>query len=213
MRMDDLESLRYEAIRTLSAAVATDRLPVEQLESRLAQVRQAPNRATLDAIVADVLPTGSYAPAVFEPEIADHTAVAPVEPAEYLRIVTVLGSTKRAGSWTVPFRLDLKVILGELTIDLRDAVFCADVLDIDLHVTFGSLTLIVPAGTQVENECEERFSSSTHSMRSAKGAPRIGLLIRLTGRIVFSNLEVKEKRPSADAPPKRGLMKLLGGGE
>jgi hypothetical protein len=214
MRMDDLEPLRHEAIRTLSAAVASHRLPVEQFESRLALVRQAPNRATLDAIVADVLPTGGFPlPAVIEREAADHTAVAPVEPAEYLRIVTVLGSTKRAGSWTVPFRLDLKVILGELTIDLRDAVFCADVLDIDLHVTFGSLTLIVPAGTQVENECEERFSSSTHSTRSTKGAPRIGLLVRLTGRIVFGSLEIKEKRPSADEPPKRGLMKLLSGEE
>ena len=212
--MDDLEPLRHEAIRALSAAVATHRLPVEQLESRLALVRQAPNRATLDAIVADILPTGGFTlPAVIEPEVADHTAVAPVEPAEYLRIVTVFGSTKRAGSWTVPLHLDLKVILGELTIDLRDAVFCADVLDIDLHVTLGSLRLIVPAGTQVENECEERFSSSTHSMRSAKGAPRIGLLVRLTGRVVFGNLEIKEKRPSGDEPAKRGLMKLLSGGE
>lgn len=211
--MDDLEPLRLEAIRTLSAAVATDRLPVQQFESRLALVRQAPNRATLDAIVADVLPTGGFVvPAPVEAETADHTFVAPVEPAEYLRIVTVLGTTKRAGSWTVPLRLDLKVIFGELTIDLRDAVFCTDVLDIDLHVVFGSMTLIVPAGTQVENECEERFSSSTHSIRSTKGAPRIGLLVRLTGRIVFSSLEIKEKRPTVDEPPKRGLMKLLGGG-
>jgi len=212
--MDELEPHRLDAIRLLSAAVASDRLPVGQFESRLALVRQAPNLATLDAIVADVMPSGGYSlPRGMVPAFADHTYAAPVEPAEELRVTTVLGSSKRAGSWTVPLRLRVKVVLGELVLDMRDAVFGADVLDIDVHATLGSLVLIVPAGAQVENECEERMSSSTHSTRSVRGATQIGLLIRITGRVRWSSLEIKEKRPSAEEPEKKGLMKLLGGGE
>jgi hypothetical protein len=212
--MDDLEPLRHEAIRVLSTAVAADRMPVEQFETRLALVRQAPNRATLDAIVADVLPTGGFTlPAGLAPIAADHSWVAPVEPAEELRIATIFGSSKRAGSWTVPLRLDLKVVCGELTVDLRDAVFGSDVLDIEVHCLFGGIILIVPAGTQVENECDERFSSSSHSTRSAKGANPIGLLIRITGRVRFGNIEIKEKRPSGEEKPKPGWMKLLGAGD
>ncbi|HEU5218580.1 MAG TPA: hypothetical protein VFU23_07965 [Gemmatimonadales bacterium] len=210
--MDELEPLRKEAIRTLSAAVATDQLPVEQFETRLALVRQAPNRATLDAIVADVMPTGGALAPVHAPAVvADHTWAGPVAPAEELRITTVFGSSKRAGSWTVPLHLTLKVVMGELTLDLRDAVFGSDVLDIDVRVAFGSLVLIVPAGAQVENECEERFSSSTHSTRSARGAGPIGLLIRIAGTVKFGNIEIKEKRPTAEEPAKQGLMKLLSG--
>lgn len=210
--MDELELLRHEAIRTLSAAVASDRLPVEQLEERMAMVRQAPNRATLDAIVADVLPTGGFlVPSGLEPVEAGHRYAAPVEPAEELRISTIFGSTKRAGSWTVPLHLTLKVIAGEITLDMRDAVFGSDVLDIDVSVLMGGITLIVPAGAQVENDCEEKFSSSSHSSRSARGVSPIGLLIRIGGKVRMGSLEIQEKRPTAEEPEKRGLLKLLSG--
>jgi hypothetical protein len=158
-----------------------------------------------------VLPTGLVPPARDHTAVAGHEDLMPVEPAEVLRIKTVMGSSKRAGSWTVPFRLELKVVLGELTVDLRDAVFCSDTLDLDLHVLLGSLTLIVPAGTQVENESEEKFSSSSHSTRSTRGMSRIGLLIRITGRVHWSSLEIKEKPPSGMAAEKPRWMRLLAG--
>ncbi len=214
--MDELEPLRQEAIRALSVALTTDRLPVEQFESRLALVRQAPNRATLDAIVADVLPTGGFLAATSQvPAVADHTYAGayanPFEPAEELRISTFFGSTRRAGSWTVPLHLTLKVFAGEITLDMRDAVFGSDVLDIDVSILMGGVVLIVPPGAQVENECDERFSSSTHSTRSARGASPIGLLIRIGGKVRMGSLEIKEKRPSAEEPEKKGLMKLFSG--
>ena len=217
--MDEIEPLRGEAIRALSAAFATDRLSLDQFESRLVLVRQAPNRATLDAILADLVPSDQFVVPAGLVAVGDHTAVAgheeviAVEPAEVLRIKTVMGSSKRAGSWTVPLRLELKVVLGELTIDLRDAVFCSDVLDIDVNVHFGSLTLIVPAGTQVENESEEKFSSSSHSVRSTTGIAPMGLLIRITGRVKWSSLEIKEKRPTGEGPKLPNWLKMLGAGE
>lgn len=218
--MDEMEPFREEAIRSLSLAVAADRLSISQFESRLALVRQAPNRASLDAIVADLIPTGGYTvPTGMVPAVADHTAVgssydlAPVEPLEVMRIKSVMGSTKRAGSWTVPLRLEVKVVLGEMTLDLRDAVFCSDVFEIDLNLHFGSLTLIVPTGVQVENECEEKFSSSSHSIRSGQGKRRIGLLVRITGTVRWSSLEIKEKPPTDEVPARTGWRKLLPGGD
>ena len=202
--MEEIDAARHDAVRHLSAAVADDRMPIEQFESRLALVRQAPNRASLEAIIADVLPSGGWTrPNLPARVAADHTGaqfdpLAPVEPADMLRIATVMGSSKRAGLWTVPLRLELKVVMGEMVIDLRDAVFLSDVLEIECRATMAQLTLIVPAGVQVENECEERFSSSTHSVRSAKGANPLGLLIRITGRVLFSSIDIKEKRSSAD---------------
>ncbi len=208
--MDELESERHQAIRALSAAVTAERLPVEQFESRLALVRQAPNRATLDAIVADLIPTGEYDPPVQVRQLPTSPGPAdPVAPAEVLRIAAILSTSKRAGSWTVPYRLDVKVLLGDLTIDLRDAVFFADTLEIELDVLLGNLVLILPAGTQVENESEERWSSTTHSIRSTLGIQPIGLLVRITGRVRWSNLEIKEKRRAGDPPT--GWRKLLGG--
>ncbi len=211
---DSLEGLRSDAVRLLAAAVASDRMTIEQFESRLPLIRQAPNQATLDAIVADVVPSGGFSvPTGLQMVVADHTRLAPVEPAELLRVRTVFSSTKRAGSWTVPLQLELKVLMGDLTIDLRDAVFCSDVLDIDLNVLLGNLTLIVPAGAQVENQAEERWSATSHSTRSAKGARPIGLLIRITGKVRWSNVEIKEKRRSGEEPESSAWRKLLGTGD
>ena len=207
--MDELELERHEAIRLLSQALSTDRIPVEQFESRLALVRQAPNRATLDAIIADLVPTGEYdpPPPVAMTPYGEPVDIGAITPAEVIRISTILSSSKRAGSWTVPYRLEIKVVLGDLTIDLREAVFFSDTLEIDLDILLGGLTLIVPAGTQVENETNERWSSTSHSTRSTQGVRTVGLLVRITGRVRWSNIEIKEKRRPGEPSP---LQKLLG---
>jgi hypothetical protein len=103
------------------------------------------------------------------------------------------------------------VIMGELTLDLRDAVFDADVLDVNLSLTLGSFTLIVPAGTQVENELEETLSSSEHSTRSARGARPNGLLVRVRGRALLASVEIKERFPTGTARASPGLFRRLFG--
>jgi hypothetical protein len=86
------------------------------------------------------------------------------------------------------------------------------VVDINVDVKLGSLELIVPAGTQVENEVEETFSSSSHSTRSARGARPNGLLVRLRGKALLASVDVKEKFPSK--PGKPGFFqRLLNSGE
>lgn len=212
--MSDLEIARREAIRVLCQAQANDHLTVEAFESRLDQVRHAPNEATLAAILADLDDLAFPATITNSQHLvqADHPDIAPVSPAEYLRLSSVFGSTTRAGSWTVPLNLDAKVLFGEMTIDLRDAVFGADVIDIHVDVKLGSFNLIVPAGTQVENEVEETLSSSSHSTRSARGARPNGLLIRLAGTAWMGSVDVKEKFPSSHVKGVSLLDRLLGGG-
>jgi hypothetical protein len=221
--MDDLERARHDGIRLLCSAQARDVISFEAFEDRLERLKLAPNRATIEAIVADLIDTSPYpvpmeiTSAVPQMGTGDHTAVtlppAPFGPAESLRIGTVLGSTKRGGSWTVPLHLDVMVLLGELTIDLRDAVFGSDVLDIDVNVKLGSLSLIVPAGAQVENEVHETMSSSTYSARSARGASPIGLLIRLQGRVFMGSIDVKEKPPTTLSGGQAWWQRLLPSGE
>lgn len=214
--MSDVESARREAIRVLCRAQADDRLSVEAFESRLEQVKHAPNQATLAAILADLdeaafpepVISGRYPLARIDPtEVA-----AAVSPAEYLRISSVFASSKRAGAWTVPLEIEGFVLFGELVLDLRDAVFGADVVDIIVDVKLGSFTLIVPAGTQVENEVAETLSSSSHSTRSARGARPNGLLVRLRGKAWLASVDVKEKFPSKPGKPGGILARLLGRG-
>ncbi len=215
--MDELERVRHEAVRLLCAAQARDQLTLDDFEGRLERIKQAPNPATLEAIVADLQADDPYpAPltaSTSAPARVTGAAYAPVAPAEFLRLTSVFASTRRAGSWTVPLEIQALVALGELTLDLRDAVFDSDVLDIDVSVTLGSFTLIVPAGTQVENEIEETLSSSEHSTRSARGARPNGLLVRVRGRSLLASVEIKERYPTGMDPGKGGFwQRLLGSG-
>jgi hypothetical protein len=221
--MSDLESSRREAIRLLCRAQAEDRLSVEAFQTRLEHVEHAPNQATLAAVVADLedLPPPALT-ARYPVAPADHTdvvpaqpnfAVDPVSPAEYLRVSSVFASSKRAGAWTVPLEVDGMVFFGELSLDLRDAVFGSDVVDINVDVKVGSFELIVPAGTQVENEIEETLSSSSHSTRSARGARPNGLLVRLRGKAFLASIDVKEKFPTKPGKVANVLRRLLGAGD
>ncbi|MGE0552027.1 MAG: hypothetical protein AB7R55_01230 [Gemmatimonadales bacterium] len=218
--MDDFERSRQDAIRLLCDAHAREELSLDQFESRLERLKQAPNRATVDAILADLEPWNDplAPPADLVPhrtgqiraEHADHGSP-PVAPAEFVRLTSVFASTKRAGSWTVPLEIQGLVILGELTLDLRDAVFGSDLVDIDVSCTLGSFTLIVPAGTQIENEIEETLSSSTHSTRASRGVEPNGLLVRLRGRALLASVEIKEKLPAGAKGGASGfLQRLLG---
>lgn len=210
--MDELERVRREAIRVLCDAQAREVLSLEDFEDRFERVKAAPNPATLEAIVADLQDAPLYpTPPGALPAPAGHPTVAPVAPAEFVRITSVFASTRRAGSWTVPLEIQALVMLGELTLDLRDAVFDADVLDIDVSVTLGAFKLVVPVGTQVENEIEETLSSSEHSTRSARGQRPNGLLVRIRGRALLASVEIKERYPTGMGPEKGSFWrKLLG---
>lgn len=214
--MADLPLARHEAIRVLCDAQARDAISFADFESRLERIKQAPNEATLEAIIADLSPEPLYPvplTPVPAPAASDPDDVAPVEPAEQLRITSVFASTKRAGSWTVPFEIHAMIVFGEMVLDLRDAVFASDFVDIEVHATLGSFTLILPAGTQVENEIEETLSSSSHSTRSARGARPNGLLVRVRGHALLASVEIKEKLPSGAIAKKGGFFqRLLGGG-
>jgi hypothetical protein len=190
-------------------------------EERYTLLREATSVATLEALVADlvvddVTPIPLLAPA----RVSDHypaitgytTRSAAVAPAESIRIPAVFGSAERSGTWTGPEHIEVMVTLGEGMLDFRDAVFSTDTVVIDISVLAGSLKITLPPGTQIENECEEFMSSSSHPKRRGKRAEPNGILVILRGRIRLGELSIKERPPTGEEPPrfKPFLDRLLG---
>lgn len=225
--MTDLESARRDAVARLCLAQASGFLSVEAFGERYSLITEATSVATLEALVADLaieeephlpVPTSSYE---LEPITADSGAVTGVDgwrppravaAASSVRIPAVFGSAERAGTWTVPEHIDVMVMFGEVKLDFRDAVFTTDTVELDISVTLGSLTLILPPGTQVENECEEFMSSSTHPSKGRKGAPPNGILFLIRGQVRLGELSIKERGPSGSEPPRfKGFFQKLFG--
>ncbi len=68
-------------------------------------------------------------------------------------ISALFGSLGRGGQWLVPDYLTVSAYFGEVKLDLREASLPASgIVEIDATAVFGSIKLIVPAGTEVEME-------------------------------------------------------------
>ena len=209
--MTDLETARRDAVARLCLAQASGLLSVEAFGERYSLIGEATSVATLEALVAD-LELDETAPLPVSTRTKPSTSrrydsgystgqSLAVEPASSIRIPAVFGSAVRAGTWTVPEHVEVMCTLGEVKLDFRDATFPHDTVVIDVSVLLGSLTLIFPPGTQVENECEEFMSSSSHPRRGRKRAPPNGLLIILQGNVRLGEINIKERAPTGEEEP------------
>lgn len=190
--MNELSLTKRDAVARLCQAQADGLLSVEVFEQRYVLIRDATTPTMVQAIVADLDDVADR-----EESRTSLVPVAgtplPVEAAPAIRIPAILGSAKRAGTWTVPEEIRLLVVLGEAVLDFRDASFTTDTVVIDATVRLGQVTLIVPPGTQVENECREFLSASKHPSRGRGAAPN-GLLVIVQGSLFMAELVVKEKK-------------------
>jgi len=208
--MTDLESARRDAVARLCYAQASGLLSVEAFEERYRLIGDASSVATLDAIIADLeqedattlLPVPTRTMVVEQVDTGGYplrTAL-PVAAASSVRIPAVFGSAVRAGTWTVPEHIEVMCTLGEVKLDFRDATFSTDTIVIDASVLLGSLTLIVPPGTQIENECEEFMANSSHPRRGKNGAPPNGILVIIQGHVRLGEIAIKERPPTGEEP-------------
>lgn len=206
MPTDELEQARHDAIHALCVAQAQGMLSVETFEQRLMLLREAPTPAAMRQIVGDLERTGDYALAEREP-----TAPAAPEPLQRLRLSAVFATTRRTGQWTVPLVIEGRILFGSLRLDLRDAWFDADLLEIDADIAFGSLELVVPPGTEIENEMSEMLGNSKHKRAPGRSGDWNGLLVRLSGTIFMGEVKIVERRSLRDLPEDhfRGVRGLL----
>jgi hypothetical protein len=163
------DALRDHVTDRLSSEYARGAFDVEELERRLALVHGATSPAELDALVTDLAPAS--------------TALVPAQ-----RLRVVMGSLQRVGPWTAPQELAVRVVFGNVLLDLRDARLSPGITTIDVNITMGHVEVIVPFGVRVDVEAsstlgniEERTELSSTSSSSS---------VRIVGRVKLGNLEL-----------------------
>ena len=119
--------------------------------------------------------------------------------AERKGVVSVLGSARRAGSWTLPRELRVVATLGSAELDLRQATFAAGTTKIELFALFGSVQITIPPGVRVECDVDTLLASaevegSSGGEVAAPDAP----VIRIHGNAVFGSVEVRVRAVGED---------------
>jgi len=112
-----------------------------------------------------------------------------IEDNDSLALRVLLGSSERRGEWKVPARIDARITLGSMQLDLRDAELGPDTT-IDAVVTLGSLEILVPEDVVIDID----MSSVAASVEGGREPMAFGLpgvrRLRVTGSVRFASCEV-----------------------
>lgn len=173
-RLSDDE--RDQVAARLRAAVGEGRLTPEEFEQRLSAVLAARTYGEADPYVAD-LPGGPIA----------------MRAPEQAALRTTAQGLKRRGRWTVPRRLAVTAHGGSVKLDFADAVIPHRVMEVDLDVSFGWTTLVVPPGATVDVDEVEPVASPIRVRGTAGGAGQ-GLHFVVRGRQVAGRLLIRRQR-------------------
>ncbi len=144
---------RDRVAEVLHTAYAEGRITVDEHEERTTAVLHAKTFDDLTALTADLVPmtalpvprAGSALSATTEPD----------------RLTAVLASTKRVGVWRVGRAAAANVFMGDVLIDLTEATFESDVIELTCNQVMGSTKIRVPLGTRVTLEAVNVLADSS----------------------------------------------------
>lgn len=200
-----LARAREQKISELSNYFANDDLTLDELERRIERVYKAGSVADLEAITSD-LRAAMAAPLVAPGASPPRKSIAPLSSPASLaragdamagRIRAIMSSTRRAGRWLVPRRLDVLAVMSDTKLDMTAAAIPPGVIDIDMRVVMASFKLIVPPNVRVINEMHAFMadvSSRADEMLPGDVVDESMPIIRLTGKAIMSDVKVVVRR-------------------
>ncbi|WP_214417187.1 DUF1707 SHOCT-like domain-containing protein [Sphaerisporangium fuscum] len=199
MRASDAE--REAVVERLRQASVDGRLTLSELTERTEAAYLAVTHAELAQITAD-LPGGP----AFAPESAP-PAYRPAPPAPMGRArrwyVAVMGDTKRRGKWRVDQEIGAVAVMGDVTIDLREAEVRSNEVDIVATCVMGDIKIIVPDGVDVDLSGMAIMGDKKVDVLEAPPGQNVPV-VRVRAYVVMG--DVKIIGDSRAEPIKRGLF-------
>ncbi len=138
MRISDAD--RHREAEVLRQAAGEGRLELDELDERLELTFGAKTYADLIPITADLYPV-HHAP----PNASPVPLGGEVPAVGHASSTAILGDCKRRGVWHVPAQHSAFTLVGNITLDLREAVLAARETTINASAIVGEIKIIIPA--------------------------------------------------------------------
>lgn len=180
LRVSDRE--REEVVELLGKATAEGRLTLVEYTERAGAAHAAQTRGELARLTTDLPGAPDRSPA------RPSGALAPAPE----KLLAVFGSEVRKGAWPVPERIDARAVFGDCRIELHEAQLPRQVTTIEADAIFGSVTIVVPEGTDVRLTGSAVFGDKKSKLSGpvTPGAP----IIEVRCRAVFGDVTVRPPR-------------------
>jgi hypothetical protein len=196
-----LRDRREQVIHRLSEGYAEDVFDIDELERRLDLAHGARSVAELDALLADLAPSSTTTALVPVGPTAPTAprAIEDPERAERKKVRVMLSAVERRGRWSVPKKLDLRVLWGHVELDFRDASLGPGVTTIHVRVFMGNLEIVLPPGLGIDVDVSSFASAVTERHRVPPDHDPARPLIRVVGKVRFGNIDVTTRLPGETA--------------
>ncbi|MFF5702217.1 DUF1707 domain-containing protein [Streptomyces sp. NPDC012794] len=181
---------RDRIAQTLSDALAEGRLSPEEHAERLDTLYAVKTVGELDVLVRDLPAAGAAHRTAAAPAVAPPPAAGPVE-----TVVAVCSSSARKGRWRPGTRTRAVSVMGDITIDLTEAVFEQQVTEITVASVLGNVEVLVP-----ENVTLRGYGSGVLGNFEVRGEglaadPQAPVVI-VRGFALLGNIEASPRRGS-----------------
>jgi hypothetical protein len=174
---------REALIGRLHAATEEGRLDLDEFAERSTQVYEAKTFADVERLLAD-LPEDDRALAV----PTHRKAVSDVPD---LELAPAHSNVRREGAWTVPKRITVKPKHSSVKLDCRHATFADNDIEIDVHLTHSSFTLILPRNASAVDEGVQLTGGNfVNRCHQAGDGPRF----HITGETHWGQINVRNER-------------------
>lgn len=185
---------RDRVAEQLRDAAGDGRLTLGELEERLDLAYRARTYGDLASVTTDLPVSATGEPAGLPADVSQ----APRE------INTILGSQHLRGRFVVPSTMHARAVLGEVKIDLTEAIVPRGEVVIVADAFLGEVTLTVPEGVDVRLEAGTNVLGERKSKLPAPSSPDAPV-IRVRGSVVLGSVKVEPRKWNR-------LRKLLEGG-
>jgi hypothetical protein len=184
IRASDAE--RDQAVARLRDAAGEGRLTLDEFTQRMERAYESRTRVELDELTRDL------------PSPRSREAPLPA-PRTRRWVIALMGNAARRGRWRAGERTNAITVMGNSTIDLRDAVLSSPEIEIVVLCLMGNTHVLVPDGVDVDVGA---FALMGNKFDRTRGLPRPGApVVRIEGLVMMGNLTVRSSsRSRADLP-------------
>lgn len=186
LRASDADRRLVEEV--LNTAFVDGRLTKDELDERLGLVWQAKTFDDLAPMTADLVPgapVAQYATAAVRQ--GDGPLVDSSITAERDSISIVLGEHKRTTPWRLTQNTHINLVLGEVALDMHEAVLETTQPVINANLLLGELNIFVPAGVRVVNRVNSVLADTKIKGLRDENAT---VTLTLTGTSVLGEINV-----------------------
>jgi hypothetical protein len=198
LRISDAD--RDRAASLLSDALAEGRLTPQEHSERLDAIYAAKVQADIVPVVSD-LPGAHAAISAQHNELARADYLGTVEKrGKRARMVAVIGSVTRKGRWRVSSDLEAITIIGEVNLDLRQAILPPGEVRLRTICAIGGVEIKVPPEVHVIDDGWAILGGREIPPDTPESSQPNAPVLRLTGITILGGISVRRRPRDIELP-------------